>query len=62
MVVNYAFFWLLGHESAVSEFSLCSSRVGCGTSSTNDEEFLPPKKRRKMTKSTSAVSISSIIY
>ena len=60
-VANYAFFWLLGHESAVSEISLCTSGVGCGTTTTDDdEEFLPPKKkRRKMTRSTSAVSRST---
>ena len=57
-VANYAFFWFLDHESAVSEISLCASGVGCGTTTSDDEEpRLPPRKKRKMmTRSKATVS------
>ena len=58
-VADYAFFWLLDHESVctVSEISVCPSGVGCGTTTTtsDDEEGLPPRKKcRKMTRSKAA--------
>ncbi|XP_065911590.1 uncharacterized protein [Dysidea avara] len=48
----------LDHESAVSEISLCASGVGCGTTTSDDEEpRLPPRKKRKMmTRSKATVS------
>ena len=53
-VANYALFWLLDYEKAVSEISVCPSGVGCGTTTDDEEGLLPRKKRRKMIRNKAA--------
>jgi len=44
---------VLDHESVISEIFLCASVVGCGTTT---EDGLPPRKKRRKTRSTAALS------